>query len=491
MKISFLSNLTLYKKFIVITSFSIVLFMLVAGFFITTRERYIMYSDIERQGRLLAETLAIPIINDLIYERLGLVEEGGLIDNYITEIFERKDIDLLYIAVLDEKGRVLSHNDFTEYGKIYNDPLTLKALQSNTTVVQRFHDEKRGHDAIDFATPLSIGKKRWGTLKFAISLEKLEHEVNSTIIRVILLTLMALSGGFIIIVLLGRKFIRPITTLAETMQKAGSNSLDVRVDIKGKDELALLGQSFNQMIDRIKEANLELKRTHEKLLQSEKLASIGILASGVAHEINNPLGGLFNAVQMLEQNGDREDFRKRYLELIKEGLNRIETTVGKLLWMSRKGERRPQWVEIREVLKDIKEFIDYKLKKNNIVYKENVEEGLCVFIDRHDLHQIMLNLLINAEQAMKKSGGTLSVSAYKDNSKIVIEVSDTGEGIEEKDLGRIFDPFFTTKQPGEGTGLGLWLTYEIVKSYNGEISVKSKRGMGSTFTVEFNEEAMV
>jgi len=481
---AFFQRASLYRKFIIVTSFAILVFMIGIGSFITTRESRIMYNDIEQQGRLLANTLAIPIINDLIYERLGLVEEGGLIDNYITEIFNRKDMDLLYIAVLDEKGRVLSHNDFTEYGKIYNDPLTLKALHSNTTVVQRFHDEDSGHDAIDFATPLSIGRKRWGTLKFAISLEKLENEVNSTILQIIILTFGALLAGFIIIILLGKRFIRPITSLAETMQKAGTDNLDVRVDVRGNDELAFLGQSFNQMIDRIKEASLQLKRTHEKLLQTEKLASIGILASGVAHEINNPLGGLFNAVEMLEQNGDREDFRRRYLELIREGLNRIETTVGKLLWMSRKGERRPQWVDIREVLKDIKEFIDYKLRKNNIVYKEHIEEGLSVFIDRHDLHQIMLNLLINAEQAMGESGGTLTVSAYRDNSRVIIEVSDTGEGIDERDIGKIFDPFFTTKKPKEGTGLGLWLTYEIVKSYNGDISVKSKKGEGTTFTIE-------
>ncbi len=485
MKRNFLNQLTLHKKFVLITSLSIIIFMVAVGFFITRRESRIMYSDIERQGMILAKTLAIPVINDFIYERLGLVEEGGLIDNYVTEIFERKDIDLIYIAVLDEKGRVLSHNDFKEYGKIYNDPLTLKSIQSDTTVVQRFYDKKAGQAAFDFATPLSIGKKRWGTLKFAISLQKVEDEINSTIIRVVILTLLALFGGFTIIIVLGRRFIGPITDLAKTMEKAGGDKLDVKVKVKGKDELALLGESFNQMIDRIREANLELKQTHDKLLQSEKMASVGILASGVAHEINNPLGGLFNAVQMLEKGGDKEDFRRRYLELIKEGLKRIETTVGKLLWMSRKGDREPKVVDIKQALKDIYGFIDYRLKNNNILYEESVKDGVSVFIDPHDLQQIMINLMINAEQSMEEGGGELSVNVYKDDSRTFIEVSDTGEGIEEEELKKIFDPFYTTKHPGEGTGLGLWLTYEIVKNYNGDISVKSTKGEGSTFTVIF------
>ena len=101
-----------------------------------------MHRDIERHGRLLAETLAIPVMNDLLYERLGLVEEGGLIDNYITGIFGKKESNLIYIAVLDENGRVISHNDFNEYGHVYDDPITVKALASDSTVVQKFQDHQ-------------------------------------------------------------------------------------------------------------------------------------------------------------------------------------------------------------------------------------------------------------------------------------------------------------------------------------------------------------
>ena len=484
MRIRFIEKLSLQQKFIIITSVAIILLMSIIGYMVTMREKRIMYSEIERQGRILAETLAIPVINDLIYERLGLVEEGGLIDNYITELFRKKELDLLYLAVLDESGRVISHNNFKEYGKIYNDPLTIQALKSNRTVVQKFHSESTGHDALDFATPLSIGKKRWGTLKFAISLKNVEHEIESMVKRIFFLTVLVLIGGFFIIIVLSRRFIGPITYLAKTMERAGGDMLDVKVDIKGHDELALLGQSFNRMIERIKEANLELKRTHEKLLQSEKLASIGILASGVAHEINNPLGGLFNCVQMLEEMGENEEFRRRYFALLKDGLNRIETTVGKLLWMSKNSTRGPEVIEIKQALKDVYGFIEYKLSKKNIVYKENVEDGVCIIIDPHDFQQILINLMINSIQAMD-DGGTLTINAYKENSYAVIEVADTGSGIDEEHIGKIFDPFFTTKQPGKGTGLGLWLTYEIVKNYNGELQVESEKGRGTTFILRF------
>jgi signal transduction histidine kinase len=538
----FFKSLSLQRRFIIITFTSVIVFMVIMGIMITRRETGIMYRDKERQGRILAETLAIPVMNDLIYEKLGLVEEGGLIDNYVTEIFGSKDIDLLYITVLDVDGRVISHNDFNEYDKVYDDPITVKALASDSTVAQKFYADKIGHEAIDFATPLSIGKKRWGTLKFAVSLESLHYEVQTVILHVIIITLVLLIVSFVAIILLSRRFIRPITELALTMEKAGIDKLDVKADIKGSDEIVLLGQSFNRMIeriresnlelkqthsellkfvrsiertgvdvldmkvdiegceeitllchsfnrmiDRIRESNLELKKTHEKLFQSQKLASIGILASGVAHEINNPLGGMFNCVQMLEQKGEDKDFRQRYLKLIKDGLGRIETTVGKLLWMYRKKEKIPCSVDVKQSLKDVYRFIEYRLKQNNITFSENVEDGVSIVIDPYDLQLVTINLLINAIQTMK-NGGTISVNAFYEDSRVAFEVSDTGEGIEEENVTKIYDPFYTTKQPGEGTGLGLWVVYEIVEYYNADISVNSKKGEGSTFTIKFDRE---
>lgn len=481
-RLHFVSRLGLRSKFILITTIAIILLMSVIGYMAVEREKSVLYTEVERQGRLLGETLAIPIINDLIYERLGLVEEGGLLDNYIMEIFNRRDVDLLYIAILDEDGRVISHNNIIEYGKVYSDPLTLKTLKADATDVQRFYG--KGHDAIDFGVPLSIGKKRWGTLKFGISLEKVEKETIATAKRIVILTLFFIVAGFAMVLLLSRRFISPITQLASTMEKTRGDYLDVKVDVKGHDELGILGERFNSMIDRIKQANEELKRTHEKLIQSEKLASIGILAAGVAHEINNPLGGLFNCIQMLKQNRDNPEFREKYLGLISEGLDKIENTVNKLLWTSRKGDHKPVNTNVRDSVNGVYTFVGYKLKKAKIKFVNEVEDGLFIVFDPHDFHQAVLNLFINAIHAMKDEG-ILKVRGYRENSKVKIEVIDTGSGIAQENLSKIFDPFFTTKPPGEGTGLGLWLSYEIVKNYNGEISVESEVGKGSKFTLAF------
>ena len=224
------------------------------------------------------------------------------------------------------------------------------------------------------------------------------------------------------------------------------------------------------------------KNTHEKMMQSEKLASIGILASGVAHEINNPLGGLFNCLQMLRQKGEEPEFRQKYLELVGEGLDRIENTVSKLLWMSRKTAHAPVDVNIKNSVDSVYSFMEYKMQKGHVGFANDVHPELRIRFDMHDFQQMMLNLFINAIHAMQ-DGGTLRVTGSRQNGAVAIKVSDTGCGIAPEHVGKIFDPFFTTKPAGEGTGLGLWLTYEIVKNYRGDISVQSEIGQGSTFTI--------
>ncbi|HLB00379.1 MAG TPA: ATP-binding protein [Bacteroidota bacterium] len=472
----------LQVQFIVITMCAIVAVMSILGYLAVHREKSLLYEEVDKQGRLLGETLAIPIINDLIYEKLGLVEEGGLLDNYILEIFSRQDLDLLYMAILDEQGRVISHNDITEYGKPYSDPLTRKALDGDRTIVQRF---ARGeHDALDVGVPLSIGKKRWGTLKLGISLEKADHRILATVGRIVLLTILLLSAGFAIVLLLSRRFIGPITQLANTMEKAHGDIFDLKVPVRGQDELAVLADRFNSMIDRIRQANEELKKTHEKLVQSEKLASIGVLAAGVAHEINNPLGGIFNCLRMLQQDSDDPARREKYLGLVKEGMDRIESTVSRLLWMSRKADHRPTEVNIRDAVEKAHSLLSYKLGKRRIAFANEVPGDLCLTVDMHDLQQLLLNLYINAIDAMGPEG-VLTVEGSRNDSTVVLEVADTGCGIDPANVHRVFDPFFTTKPPGEGTGLGLWLTYEIVRNYSGEIHVESQPRTGSRFTMSF------
>ncbi len=433
---------------------------------------------------LFGETLAIPIVNDLIYEKLGLVEEGGLLDNYIREIFTEKKLNFLFIAVLDDTDRVISHSDIAQYGKIFDDELMKKVNTEKKTVVSLSNDFIFSKNA-EVLVPLFIGEKKWGTLRFAVSLNNERNEFFYAIFKIFLITVILIILGYFLVLYLSNLFVNPIINLANAMSKTDMEKLDTYIPVKGTDEFAYLTTQFNKMIERIRSANEELKKKNQMLLQSEKLASIGILASGIAHEINNPLGGIFNCIHMLAN--DKTCSNTKYIELIKDGLERIENTVKKLLWMARKGEEQKEMVQLYILIEHVLEFVGYNLSKKRIKIIKEVDEGLTVFINRADLEQVLLNLIINAIQAIEKEGEIL-IRCRDEGDRIFFEIRDNGSGIEEENINKIFDPFFTTKKQGEGTGLGLWITYEIIKNMGGEIWVESKKGIGTSFYFTIKKE---
>lgn len=472
-------KLNLRKKFLLINASIVFLLSLVTSTYFFNLERTILNERVTSEAKILGETLAIPIVNDLVYERLGLVEEGGLLDNYINEIFAEKKLDFLYIAVLDEHNKVISHSDISKYGTVLNDELMQKIQKTKKIIIDVERDFFFGK-TLTALTPLLISDKRWGTLRFAISLEKSRKALFISMVKVIIITVVFVFLGYLLVLYLSQIFVKPITDITQAMAKTTYDNLELHVDIKGDDEFSYLVSQLKDMLFRIKSANEELKKRNEMLIQSEKLASIGVLASGIAHEINNPLGGLFNCVHILKEKRG-EDLNK-YLPLIEDGLTRIKNTITKLLWMARKKDDKEEMLSLNDVVESILQFVNYQIAKKNIVMKKEIEEDLVLYASRSSLEQIFLNLIINAYQAIEQKG-KIYIRARRDGEVIHIEVEDTGTGIPKEHLRSIFDPFFTTKKPGEGTGLGLWLTYEIIKNMNGKITVRSEEGVGTIFYI--------
>ena len=479
-------GLSLRGKFFLLTSLGIVLLTVILGGMAALRSSQMLHKGVEKQGRILARTVAALIINELVYEKLGLVEEGGLIDNYVREIYNRRDLDLLYVAVLDENFRVISHNDFSYYGTIMMDGFAGSTVGSGEVSVRRIEDAKSGGAALEFAAPLGIAGKNWGALLFAVSLREVERETEVVIREIMVVMGGALLFGLGLIYLLGRRFIEPITSMAETMQAIDSELPDRRVEVRGEDELAVLGHSFNTMIERIRSANLATKQAHEKLRQSEKLATLGILSSSVAHRINNPLGGLFNCLRLLERHGDDPKLRRKYLELIGEGLESIRETVEQLLWTAGKRRSVEHLANAGEIFKGIMRFLDYRLNSAGISLQAEIPEDLTLPVEAHDLHEMLQNILVNAVQAMP-NGGELQVVMGREHGQFVIKIHDSGGGIPPSELEHVFDLFYTTKSEGEGTGLGLWMSHELVKRYQGEIKLESSPEKGTAVTINIPE----
>jgi signal transduction histidine kinase len=476
---------SLQKKFILVAFLSVFVITVAITILAAVKTRSALYNASERQGRMLAETVSALIINQLIYEKLGLVEEGALIDNYMRDLSQQNELDVNFVAVLDNAFRVISHSDFQEYGKYYDDVFIEQAQESGQVLVRPLDSSTDGA-ALEFAAPLSIEGKRWGVLLFSLSLDRVETEIEAMISQIVIHSIIALSVLFFLIYLLSRRFIKPIIDLSQAMGEVEVEMSEKTIPVKGNDELALLTRSFNEMVRRITNANAEMKLTHEKLLQSEKLATLGVLSSSIAHRINNPLGGLFNCVGLLRKNGDDPEFRANYLDLIEEGLESIKQTVGQLLWTAGRRETEDKRSHVPSVLASVLRYLDYRIKKQQIEYNEAIDENLVLPVPPHDLEELFLNITINAIQAME-SGGQLLIKAHLSESQVEITVEDSGIGIPEDKLDEVFDIFYSTKKAGEGTGLGMWMSYELVKKYNGKIFISSQVGHGTKVTMIFPE----
>ncbi len=328
-----------------------------------------------------------------------------------------------------------------------------------------------------------------GFLSVRVSFPMLESEMTRQWTTMILSGVAGLiaAGGLIWLfftLVVGRR----IDALAQAMSRVEAGDLAARAADDDRDELGRLGESFNAMVAHLADARRQLEDRHaEEIRRAENLASLGKMAAGIAHEINNPIAGMQNCVRTLLKGARDEGQRVQYLRMLQEGLGRIGRIVGQLLNFAREARPRPARTEIPPLLRRCLALLEHELMTRRITCDLKVDGGLPVpLADPHQLEQVFLNVLMNAVEAMPE-GGTLTISAgvrQREGSPFVeVRVADTGVGIPPEHLPRIFDPFFTTKEVGRGTGLGLSVSYGIVRSHGGFIDVESAVGKGTAVAV--------
>ncbi|MBW1733234.1 MAG: two-component sensor histidine kinase [Deltaproteobacteria bacterium] len=248
-----------------------------------------------------------------------------------------------------------------------------------------------------------------------------------------------------------------------------------------------------RMVNRVALANQEKEMITEQVVETGKLASIGELASGIAHEINNPVAIMVEEAGWIEDLLEEEEFKEgenlsefqRALEQIRTQGKRCKEITHKLLSFARKTDSRIQDVHLNDLIEELMALSAQRAKFSNVDIRVDLEAGLpTLHLSQTEMQQVLLNLINNALDAMEKTGGTLNVSSRLEGDYIVVEVADDGPGIPEANLARIFDPFFTTKPVGKGTGLGLSICYGIIKKMGGDIEVRSALDAGATFRVK-------
>jgi PAS domain S-box-containing protein len=260
----------------------------------------------------------------------------------------------------------------------------------------------------------------------------------------------------------------------------GDLSAAIIYDAKGK-EVASVGifVDISQRLD----MECQLRETQQKLLQSEKLAAMGRLTSQIAHELNNPLYGIMNTLELLKTEVPPENKRRRILDMALSETERLTELLRRMLSFSKPDEEERQITDVNQVLDEILLLVRKQLLENSIRISTSLSGDVGrAFASRNQLRQVFLNMIANARDAMP-DGGRLSVKTTASGNTIDVEISDTGTGIREQDLNKIFDAFFTTKDGVKDVGLGLSVCYGFIKDHGGDIRVSSKWGSGTTFTI--------
>ncbi len=334
----------------------------------------------------------------------------------------------------------------------------------------------------------------------------LEKPYLDTANRVMLtFTVLALLSVILLLVILyfaTTSIIRPLQGMVVATQQIAKGDLDHKVEVQSRDEVGDLAASFNQMTEKLKAANEELiewgttlekkvkERTREleemqaHLIQSEKLAGLGKLAAGIAHEINNPLGGILIYSHLLLEDAKKETPQHENLKKIIKETTRCKNIVKGLLEFARPKEPEMTPTDINDTVDRALSIFERQALFQNIEIRKDYSELPKIVADGAQIQQVFTNIIANAAEAMDGNGVlTIKTCLSGQSDCIRIEFGDTGHGIKEEDMPRLFEPFFTTKEVGKGTGLGLAISYGIVQKHQGSIEVRSEAGKGSTFTV--------
>ena len=325
-----------------------------------------------------------------------------------------------------------------------------------------------------------------GILYVGILEQKYTDIQNQAILAFIFISAIVVLFSIGLSYLLSRSISVPVHKLVIASKELANGNLDVKVDKTSNDEIGLLADAYNSMANALRERDEQLKEfTRKKFMESERLALIGQLAANVAHELNNPLQGIVTYSHLLLERNSLDNPTKQSLQKIVVQANRSRDIIRGLLDFSRQRKPDKTLCNINNLLQESISFLENQALMQNIQISTQIDEGLpSIVIDPSQVQRVFINMIVNAAEAMNGSGQlTMTTKQDKDRGCIEITFSDTGMGIQEENLEKIFDPFFTTKDTGHGVGLGLAISYGIIKEHGGTISVESEVGRGTTFII--------
>jgi len=338
-----------------------------------------------------------------------------------------------------------------------------------------------------------------GMLYVGILEEPFTDKRNDLVASFFAVAILGIVMALVVVVFVTSRITRPLETLGMATEKIAHGNLMYEVPVESEDELGRLASAFNKMTralsasneeilrrsEELEKANRDLKETQAQLIQTEKLSSLGRLAAGVAHELNNPLTGIMTFSHLLLKT-TKDEASRNDLEIIVRETTRCREIIKGILDFSRETSPQPKIYNINDIITRTLSMLERQWLFHNIRLEKRLDKQLPeIWVDDNQIQQVIMNVALNAAEAMN-GDGTLSVSSglNERGDYVEVRIADTGTGILPEHLNKIFDPFFTTKDPQKGTGLGLSISYGIIQKHHGEIAVESEVGKGTTFIIK-------
>lgn len=450
----------LWIKIALLNSLIVTLLSILIGIGIRDTVINAMRSELTYQGISLAQHLSDRIADSLLLKDIYRITEA------ISDV-SRNEKDIEYVFVTDEAGRMLSHT-FT--GGYPEGILQWNLLEHESSRIQLLETEK--------GFIRDIGVRIFEGMNAQVHVGVREDRIAQTLARlrniIIALTGFVIVCGAVVSFVMSRITTRHLDTLVQFTSGLARGDFEQKIRINASDEVGELARRFETLSAELRSHREKLEESYKQMLRTEKLTALGRLSAGLAHELRNPLTSIKVLFQTFR---DSPKLTKRDMDVVLAAAEQMDELLTKFLRYAKSDEFNPTEVYLNGILKQVVNLVRFQLDKQSIALDYQLSRLPPIKADRTLLQQAVMNLVLNAVEAMP-AGGRLSVISQLEDCYYHIGIADTGKGIPEAIRDKVFDPFFTTKE--DGTGLGLSIVYNIVTLHHGQISVESS-DRGTTF----------
>lgn len=481
-----MAHLSFQAKLALMVNLLIILLIVGSALLVERRQRIAIVHELEKRTLLMARALESAVAADLLTYNYVSIEQS-------VQKFS-KTPDLVYAVVVDKEGNIAAQflQDYPlrriltqRTGDRKPRPPTIDQVHVPGTERDTIYD-------VDLPVIVENSPEPWGTIRLGVSLKGMHKEIAQTRWQIAGFGVLGLLLGSAAATFLARRMTRPIHALTRGVAAVGRGDLNQRIEVASRDELGQLSAAFNTMTVQL----ARVRELEERLRRADRLAALGTMAAGIAHDIRNPLTSILIFSQLMSLHHDDPDVRQKFDRVVPRELERVQSVIEDMMELARPATLHFEPTNLNEVLTQALELYEGQAATQGVKIAREFDPDLPFCnADRKRLHRCFSNLIANAIQAMPKGGDLVAhtslaldfpaaasqVADGPSDGMIRVTITDTGQGIPTDRLSRIFDPFYTTKE--KGLGLGMAITHRIVEDHRGTIDVQSQVGLGSTFTI--------